>query len=184
MSPFALPSLVSASTARPIRWTTGGAVWSTTQDAITTFLDTGEITDRGLQGGLNNSGWSPEQVRAGLNKSYGVDLIALSNFLYSANGETYLRNQTRSYVPYWTLNTWAIQALRSAIILDAADASMSGAGIINHLPVDFRIDDSTPFDGNQNVSPLANCKDNAQCTSLLSWMVFLPMELSQKAPMR
>jgi hypothetical protein len=170
----------SAETDNPIRWVTGGAVWSTSQEAIKTFLDTGEITDRGLRGGLKRSGWSSDQVRAGLNKSYNVDLIRLSNFLYSPSGEAYLVEQTRSYVPYWTLRTLSVQALRSAIILDAADGSISGAGIINQLPVDFRIDDSTPFDGQQNVAPQANCKDNAQCTSLFSWFVFLPAQLASR----
>ena len=32
---------------RPIRWNTGGAVWSTHQQPISRFLATGEITDRG-----------------------------------------------------------------------------------------------------------------------------------------
>ena len=38
---------------RPIRWNTGGAVWSTHQQPITTFLATGEITDRGLLDGIH-----------------------------------------------------------------------------------------------------------------------------------
>ena len=74
---------------------------------------------------------------------------------------------------------WAIQALRSAIILDAADGSISGAGIMSQLPVDFRIDNSTPFDGQQNVAAQSNCKD-AQCTSLFSWFVFLPAQLASR----
>jgi hypothetical protein len=180
LSPVLLSAAASAETESPIRWATGGAVWSTPQEAMKTFLETGEITDRGLQGGLKRSGWTADQVRAGLNKRYNVDFLRLSNFLYSPAGEVYLTEQTRSYVPYWTLRTWAIQALRSAIVLDAADGSISGAGIINQLPVDFRIDDSNPFDGKQNVAAQANCKDNAQCTSLFSWFVFLPAQLASR----
>jgi hypothetical protein len=75
---------------------------------------------------------------------------------------------------------WSIQALRSAIILDAADGSISGAGIMSKLPVDFRIDNSSPFDGRQNVAMQANCKDNARCTSLFSWFVFLPAHLASR----
>jgi hypothetical protein len=180
LSPMLLSASASAAAKQPIRWVAGGAVWSTSQEAIKTFLDTGAITDRGLQGGLNQSGWTAEQVRAGLNKRYNVDFLRVSNFLYSPAGELYLTEQTRSYIPYWTLRTWSIQALRSAIILDAADGSISGAGIINQLPVDFRIDDSTPFDGKQNVAAQANCKDNAQCTSLFSWFVFLPAQLASR----
>ena len=180
LSPVLLAVSASADTENPIRWVTGGAVWSTPQEAMKTFLDTGEITDRGLQGGLNRSGWTADAVRAGMNKSYNVDFLRLSNFLYSPAGEVYLTEQTRSYVPYWTLRTWAIQGLRSAIILDAADGAISGAGIMSQLPVDFRIDNSTPFDGKQNVASQANCKDNAQCTSLFSWFVFLPAQLASR----
>jgi hypothetical protein len=180
LSPAFLPGPVAAVTEHPIRWVTGAAVWSTPQDAMNTFLKTGEITDRGLEGGLNGSGWSAEDVRAGLNKSYSVDFLRLSRFLYSPAGEAYLAEQTRSYVPYWTQRTWAVQALRSAIILDAADGSISGAGIITQLPVDFRIDNSTPFDGKQNVAAQANCKSESQCTSLFSWLVFLPVDLSSR----
>jgi hypothetical protein len=180
LTPVIISSPASAETDNPIRWVTGGAVWSTPQEAIKTFLETGAITDRGLQGGLKRSGWTPEQVRAGLTKSYNVDFLRLSNFLYSPAGEVYLTEQTSSYVPYWTLGTWAIQALRSAIIMDAADGAISAAGIISQLPVDFRIDDSSLFDGKQNVAAEANCKDNAQCTSLFSWFVFLPAQLAAR----
>jgi len=174
-----LPKVV-ASTANPVRWNNGGAVWSTSQEAMETFLSTGSITDRGLEGGLNRSGWTAEQIRTGLNKSYSIDFLGLARFLYSPSGEEYLTLQTRSFVPYWTLRTWAKEALRSAIILDAADGTISGAGIVQHLPVDFRSAKSAPFDGKQNVASLSNCKDGPQCTSLLSWMVFLPADLSSK----
>jgi hypothetical protein len=146
-----------------------------------TFLTTGKITDRGLEGGLNRSGWTAEQIRTGLNKSYRIDFLGLAQFLYSPSGEEYLTLQTRSFVPYWTLRTWTKEALRSAIILDAADGTISGAGIVQNLPVDFRSAKSDPFDGKQNVASLSNCKDAQQCTSLLSWMVFLPADLSSKA---
>ena len=179
LSPVLHSVSASAETENPIRWVTGGAVWSTPQAAMNTFLETGEITDRGLLGGLKRSGWTAEEVRAGLNKSYNIDFLRLSNFLYSPAGETYLTEQTRSYVPYWTLRMWSIQALRSAIILDAADGSISGGGIMSKLPVDFRIDNSEPFDGQQNVAAQSNCKD-AQCTSLFSWFVFLPAQLASR----
>jgi len=180
LSPGLLVASAKAETESPIRWLTGGAVWSTPQEAINTFLKTGEITDRGLQDGLKRSGWTAEEVRAGLNKTYNVNFLRLGRFLNSPAGEAYLTEQTRSYVPYWTQRTLAIQALRSAIILDAADGSISAAGIIRQLPVDFRIDDSSPFDRKQNVAAQANCKNEAQCTSLFSWFVFLPADLSSR----
>ena len=54
----AVPSLPVRAAERPVRWNTGGAVWSTTQDDMKVFLQTGEITDRGLAGGLRLSGWA------------------------------------------------------------------------------------------------------------------------------
>jgi hypothetical protein len=96
----------------------------------------------------------------------------VSRFLYSADGVAFLDDQTRSYFPYWQKKKTAVVALRSAIILDAADGEISSAGIMRNLPVDFRLNDNGTSDGAQNV-----CKDGLdepQSTSLLSWYVFLP----------
>jgi hypothetical protein len=169
-----------AGPASPVRWNTGGAVWTTSPAAMSTFLNSGAITDRGLEGGLNRSGWTAAQVRQGLLKTYAVDLIGLSRFLYSSAGESYLEEQTRSYVPYATLKAQAPQALRAAIIADAVDGSISGAGILANLPVDFRLADlsaTPPLDGAQNVWPRSGCQGERQCSSWLSWAVFLPASL-------
>ena len=169
-----------ASPATPIRWNTGGAVWSTTPEAMSTFLSTGSITDRGLEGGLNRSGWTSDVVRQGMTNTYPVDLIGLSRFLYSDAGVDFLDKATRSYVPYATLKNQSVVALRSAIIADAADGEISSAGIITKLPVDFRLADissEAPLDGAQNVWPQGGCQGERQCTSLLSWAVFLPANL-------
>ena len=61
-------SLPARAAERPVRWNTGGAVWSTTQDAFDTFFQTGEVVDRGLEGGLRRSGWTAEEVRQGMLK--------------------------------------------------------------------------------------------------------------------
>jgi hypothetical protein len=169
-------ALPAGAATNPIRWNTGGAVWSTNQDAVDTFVKTGEVTDRGLEGGLNRSGWSAEEVRAGLSKSYSVDLVGVSNFLYSPAGVKFLKNATASYFPYWTMNTYAVQALRSAIIKDAIDGSISAVGIMRALPVDFRLADfCNTYTGAQNICAEGRCQaGTAQCTSLLSWYVFLP----------
>ncbi|MBM5801765.1 MAG: alpha/beta hydrolase [Cyanobacteria bacterium K_DeepCast_35m_m2_023] len=172
------PSL--AATPSPVRWNTGGAVWTTSADALQTFLTSGEVNDRGLDDGINRSGWTAPQVREGLNKAYSVDLISLSRFLYSDAGTRFLTEHTRSYVPYATLKTQANEALRSAIIADAVDGSISGAGILANLPVDFRLADisaTAPLDGAQNVWPRSGCRGDRQCSSLLSWAVFLPANL-------
>ena len=159
---------------RPIRWNTGGAVWSTYQQPITTFLSTGAITDRGLQDGIHLSGWTAEEIRAGMNKPYSVDFLSVANFLYSTAGVQFLDEQTRSYLPYWTLKQDAVVALRSAIMADALDGSISSAGILAALPVDFRLADTDRFDGKQNVCDRVRATTPAQSTSLLSWYVFLP----------
>lgn len=175
-----LPISARAGEAAPVRWNTGAAVWTTTPEAFNRFISSGEISDRGLEGGLNRSGWTSQQVRQGLAKPYAVDLIPLSRFLYSEAGERFLDGQTRSYVPYATLKAQAVVALRSAIIADAADGELSGAGILNALPVDFRLADisaQAPLDGAQNVWPQSGCQGERQCSSWLSWAVFLPANL-------
>ena len=161
-----------AGTKRPVRWVSGGAVWTTKASAFAKFFNDGEITDRALESGINNSGWTADEIQEGMTKSYDVDLVGVSRFLYSADGVKFLDDQTRSYFPYWQKKKTAVVALRSAIILDAADGEISSAGILRQLPVDFRLNDNGTSDGAQNV-----CKDGLsgdQATSLLSWYVFLP----------
>ena len=157
----------------PVRWTTGGAVWSTEQEAFDTFVDSGEVTDRGLEGGLNRSGWTATEVRAGLAKSYTVDLRAVTRYLYSNAGVDFLKTATLNYYPYRSMGTTSVQALRSAIIKDSVDGSISSIGIMRALPTDFRL-----AEGPQAVGAEGRCKpQTAQCTSLLSWYVFLPARI-------
>jgi hypothetical protein len=160
----------------PIRWNTGGAVWSTSQDAFDTFLRTGAVSDRGLAAGLAASGWPVDQLRAALVKSYTVDFLALSRFLYSEAGERFLRQATTSYGPYDSMNTTAVPALRSAILSDAADGSISSAGILRALPTAFRLaDNGNGHTGAQPICAPGRCRSGTgQCTSLLSWYAFLP----------
>ena len=176
LTAVALPATAAVDNDLPVRWNTGGAVWSTSQDEVDTFLETGEVTDRGLDGGLRRSGWTADEVRQGMNKTYDVDLVGVSRFLYSDAGVKFLKNATNSYFPYWSMNTYAVQALRSAIVKDAADGSISSAGIMRALPTDFRLADfCNTYTGAQNICAEGRCQEGtAQCTSLLSWYVFLP----------
>jgi hypothetical protein len=176
LTAVALPASAAVDNNLPIRWNTGGAVWSTNQSAVDTFLETGEVTDRGLEGGLKRSGWTADEVRQGMNKTYDVDMVGVSRFLYSDAGVKFLKNATKSYFPYWSMNTYAVQALRAAIIKDAADGSISSAGIMRALPTDFRLADfCNTYTGAQNICAEGRCQaGTAQCTSLLSWYVFLP----------
>ncbi len=172
----ALPASAAVDNDLPVRWNTGGAVWSTNQAAFDTFLGSGDITDRGLEGGLARSGWTSDEVKSGMTKTYTVNLVGVSRFLYSDAGVKFLKNATNSYFPYYSMNTYAVQALRSAIISDAKDGSISSAGIMKALPTDFRLADfCNTYTGAQNICAEGRCAPGtAQCTSLLSWYVFLP----------
>ena len=173
LAALAVPA--EAGTSRPVRWNTGGAVWTTTSSEFETFFSTGDITDRALSSGISNSGWTAEEIQEGMTKTYAVDIIGVSRFLYSNDGVKFLKDQTRSYFPYWTMTPTSVVALRSAIIADSIDGEISSAGIMAELPVDFRLADTCgTYDGIQNVCAPNHCEGDAQCTSLLSWYVFLP----------
>ena len=173
LAALAVPA--EAGTTRPVRWNTGGAVWTTTSSEFKTFFSAGDITDRALSSGISNSGWTAEEIKEGMTKTYAVDIIGVSRFLYSNDGVKFLKDQTRSYFPYWTMTPTSVVALRSAIIADSIDGEISSAGIMAELPVDFRLADTCgTYDGIQNVCAPNHCEGDAQCTSLLSWYVFLP----------
>ena len=56
-----------------------------------------------------------------------------------------------------------------------APAPEMGQGIMTNLPTDYRLADTcNTYDGKQNVCAEGKCTTDAQCTSLLSWYVFLP----------
>ena len=127
------------------------------------------------EAGINNSGWTAEEIQWGMTKSYSVDIVGVSRFLYSDNGVKFLKDQTASYIPYWRIKKTAVVALRSAIIADSIDGKISPASIMAALPVDFRLADTCgTYTGAQNVCAPDKCEGDAQCTSLLSWYVFLP----------
>jgi hypothetical protein len=142
----------------PVRWTSGASVWSTRQQAIEVFLRTGVVTDRGLAEGLASSGWSAEEIREAMNKPYSVDLVAVARFLDSPAGRELLSGQTSVYYPYWSEGRTGFEALRAAILADAADGRLSAATILASLPADMR---RTP----------------GAVTPLLTWLVFLPARI-------
>lgn len=166
----------------PVRSSTQGAVWSTSSASFRRFIQQGSIADRGLSQLIARSGWTADELRAGFNRSYAVQLESVAYFLNSEAGVLWLRNQTRSYTPFATLRTRAPEALRSAILADAADGSISAASIMDGLPTDFRLTwGIRDLDGVQNVCAVARCEDPQQCTSLLSWFFFLPACLQANA---
>ena len=166
-----LPVSAAVDNDLPVRWNSGGAVWSTNQTAFNTFISDGTVTDRGLSDGIARSGWTSDELRTGLSKTYNVDLVGVSRFLYSDAGVKFLKNQSRSYFPYWTMSTYAVEGLRSAIIAAAAGGQISALAIMAHLPTDFSTGQGC---GRLGVCAPSKCVGEAQCTSLLSWYVFLP----------
>ena len=147
-----LAAPAEAGSSRPVRWNTGGAVWTTTSSEFKTFLTTGEITDRALEAGINNSGWTAEEIQEGMTKTYSVDIVGVSRFLYSDDGVKFLKDQTASYFPLLEDEVHFVVALRSAIIADSIDGEISSAGIMAELPVDFRLADTCgTYTGAQNV---------------------------------
>ena len=150
-------------------------MWTTSSKAFKKFFKTGEITDRALEAGINNSGWTAEEIQEGMTKTYKVDVVGVARFLYSKDGVKFLKDQTASYFPYWKMKKTAVPALRSAIIAASKKGKLSSAGIMKNLPVDFRLADTCgTYTGAQNVCAPDKCEGDAQCTSLLSWYVFLP----------
>ena len=159
----------------PVRWTSGVGAWSLHPEAVRRFVETGVVSDRSLDSAINRSGWSPEELRLGLAKPYSVDLVALARFLYSSDGLAFLRTQTRGYAPSNSQSNDAVAALRSAIIAAAAGGQISALAIMAHLPTDFSTGQTCgPGDGRVSVCASSQCIGEAQCTSLLSWYVFLP----------
>ena len=94
---------------------------------------------------------------------YKVNVVYVARFLYSKKGYKFLENQTKSYFPYWGMKKTAVQALRSAIVLDSVDGKLSSAGIMKMLPVDMRLADTCgTFDGAQNVCAKGKCQGDQQ----------------------
>ena len=68
-----------------------------------------------------------------MTKTYAVDIIGVSRFLYSDDGVKFLKNQIRS-LPLLEDESTSVVALRSAIIADSIDGEISSANIMAELP--------------------------------------------------
>ena len=114
------------------------------------------------------SGWTRDELEVGLERQYEVDVVAVSNFLYSDQGEAFLRESlNNNYHPYYS-QTNDVQAVRSAIILDAEDGKLSSYGMMAKLPTDQRL---------QGAMKVCNAEaqgDFHKDTSLLSWYMNTP----------
>jgi hypothetical protein len=139
--------------------------------------------DTPVPGGLvRRSGYTYDELEAGLSKNYSVDVVAVADFLYSDKGVQFLQDSIgqNNYTPYYSQQN-ALQAVRSAIILDSVDGQLSGFGMMNLLPVDERLQ------GAMNVCNV-DASNMERKTSLLSWYVNTPAciaaytQVSQSAP--
>jgi hypothetical protein len=115
------------------------------------------------------SGWSRDELQAGLQKEYDVDVAAVTRFLYSEKGEQFLSEsiQNNNYTPYYSQAN-SLQAVRSAIILDSADGKLSSYGMMSNLPTDQRLH------GAMKVCDVSDASNSQRATSLLSWYMNTP----------
>jgi hypothetical protein len=115
------------------------------------------------------SGWTSDQLQAGLTKEYDVDVAAVARFLYSDRGEAFLSESIRqnNYTPYYSQQN-SLQAVRSAIILDSADGKLSSYGMMSKLPTDQRLQ------GAMKVCDVSDINNSQKATSLLSWYMNTP----------
>ena len=125
--------------------------------------------DTPVPGGLiAGSGYTNDELQSGLSRNYSVDVVAVADFLYSDQGVKFLTDSIgkNNYTPYYSQQN-ALQAVRSAIILDSVDGQLSGFGMMKLLPVDERL---------QGAMSVCNvdASNTQRETSLLSWYVNTP----------
>ena len=135
-------------------------------EEVSRFVKTGRA-NRNLKQLIDSSGWTPAELRAGLQKSYEVSLVSIDRFLRSGTGEKFLRFVTSGYTPR-SAKTNPSKALRSAITKDASDGSISALGIMEALPVDFSVS------GKLSICARQVQVSSRQRTSALSFYLFLP----------
>ena len=159
---------------RLVRWNTGGAAWISNSHVFKHFLETGEIADRSFFASVRNSGWTADEIRFGMKKVYIVDVARVARYLYSREGIDFLSKQTYSYYPPNGANDSAVFAMRSAIIKASIGGKLSSVGIIENLPVDFRLAGEDSSTGVGLVICAPEKVDKKQAASLLTWYIFLP----------
>ena len=118
---------------------------------------------------ISRSGYSQDELQQGLSKAYAVDVVAVADFLYSEKGVQFLQNSIgqNNYTPYYS-QSYSLQAVRSAIILDSADGKLSSYGMMSNLPTDQRLQ------GAMKVCDVSDASNSQRATSLLSWYMNTP----------
>ena len=162
-----------------LRLASGAELWTIPYAAIQQFVADGTISDRQLLQLAANSGWPDDQLRAALAKPYAVELVPLANFLYSPAGVAFLQQQTQAFRPLMARGRDVrVEGLRAAILRTAQSGTLSAMTILKELPTTFVVELGGP--ATQRCSALP-CENPAQCTSTLSWWVFLPACLQAAA---
>ena len=176
----AVPPAVVANP-QPLRLLDGAELWSISDAALRQFVASGTFRDQRLLRLVSRSGWPDAALRTALVKPYAVDVVSMARFLDSPAGLAFLQQQSRAYRPLSDRpggRDLRIVALRSAILADARDGTISALGIVRRLPVPLALDVSGA--GVQRCSDQP-CDDPQQCRSVLSWLVFLPACLQAAA---
>ena len=162
-----------------LRLASGAELWTIPYAAIQQFVADGTISDRQLLQLAANSGWPDDQLRAALARPYAVELVPLANFLYSPAGVAFLQQQTQAFRPLMARGRdLRVEGLRAAILRTAQSGTLSAMTILKELPTTFVVElGGLPT---QRCSALP-CENPLQCTSTLSWWVFLPACLQAAA---
>ena len=162
-----------------LRLSSGAELWTIPYAALQQFVANGTFTDRRLLQLAANSGWPDDQLRVALAKPYAVGLVPLAKFLYSPAGVAFLQQQTQAFRPLLAQGRdLRVEGLRAAILRTAKDGTVSAMGILRELPTTFVVELGGP--PTQRCSSLP-CQNPQQCTSTLSWWVFLPACLQAAA---
>lgn len=106
------------------------------RQALQRFVATGAVSNRRLQLDLAAARWSPQELRAAVARSYGLRTTAVAAFLDSAAGRSLLSRQLLWWSPELSPQV-RLAALRSAIVADSQDGSLSLLGVVERLPVAF-----------------------------------------------
>jgi hypothetical protein len=162
-----------------LRLASGAELWTIPYAALQLFVADGTITDRQLLQLAANSGWPDDQLRVALAKPYAVGLVPLAKFLYSPAGVAFLQQQTQAFRPLMARGRDVrVEGLRAAILHAAKGGTISAMAILRELHTTFVVE----LGGRPTLrcSSLP-CDNPAQCTSTLSWWVFLPACLQAAA---
>ena len=162
-----------------LRLASGAELWTIPYAALQQFVADGTINDRQLLQLAANSGWPDDQLRAALAKPYAVGLVDLANFLYSPAGVAFLQQQTQAFRPLMASGRDVrVEGLRAAILRSAQSGTISAMAILRELPTTFVVELGGPPTLRCSSLP---CENPQQCTSTLSWWVFLPACLQAAA---